>query len=214
MKKFKSLITEFSQEPKVIHTFEGPFTSWNFVRIGIEDVEFSSGQSLDKWDLLGKEVTIIIGDSESEVPKQELPVIPKYVADWWGRDDDSVTLYGGLQVKKKHKFSLISNFHDKGLGDYLSRVEDWIDKNDSAFLDLVNGKPYEVEEEPMYYALIKGHDVSNSDDIYWNYDKYDNDVFVSRLYPSHDNFLTEMSKSEWSGLGINDSNADFVKVEE
>ena len=70
-----------------------------------------------------------------------------------------------------------------------------------------------VEKEPLYHALIKGHDVSNSYDIYWNYDKCDNDVFVSRLYPSHDNFLTEMSKSEWNKLGINDSNADFVKVE-
>ena len=71
-----------------------------------------------------------------------------------------------------------------------------------------------VEKEPLYHALIKGHDVSNSDDIYWNYDKYDNDVFVSRLYPSHDNFLTELSKSEWNELGINDSNADFIKSEE
>ena len=71
-----------------------------------------------------------------------------------------------------------------------------------------------VEKEPLYHALIKGHDVSNSDDIYWNYDKYDNDVFVSRLYPSHDNFLTEMSKLEWVKLGINDSNADFIEVKE
>ena len=214
MKKFKSLITEFSQESEVIHTFEGPFTSGNFVRVGIEDVEFSSGQSLDKWEFLGKEVTIIIGESEPEVPKQELPVIPKYVADWWGRDDDSVTLYGGLQVKKKHKFGLISNFHDKGLGDYLSRVEDWIDENDSAFLDLVNGKPYEVEEEPLYYALIKGHELADSYDIYWNCDKSDRGVFVSRLHPLDDNFITEMSKEAWNELGIDDSNADLIKVEE
>ena len=83
----------------------------------------------------------------------EKPVIPKHVADWWKRDGDSVTLYGGLQVKKKHKFDLVSIFHDKGLGDYLSRVEDWIDENKSIFLELVNGKPYEVEEEQKYYVL-------------------------------------------------------------
>ena len=80
-------------------------------------------------------------------------VIPQFVADWWERDDDSVQLYGGLQVKKKHKFDLVSIFHDKGLGDYLSRVEDWIDENKSIFLELVNGKPYEVEEEQKYYVL-------------------------------------------------------------
>ena len=70
-----------------------------------------------------------------------------------------------------------------------------------------------VEEEPMYYALIKGHELVDSYDIYWNYDKFDDSVFVSRLHPSHDNFLTETSKSEWNKLGINDSNADFVRVE-
>ena len=81
--------------------------------------------------------------------------IPKYVADWWERDDDSVTLYGGLRAGKKHKFDLVSIFYDKGLGDYLSKVEDWIYENDSAFLDLVNGKPYEVEEEQKYYVDLE-----------------------------------------------------------
>ena len=144
----------------------------------------------------------------------EKPVIPKYVADWWERDGDSVTLYGGLQVKKKHKFGLISNFHDKGLGDYLSRVEDWLDENKSIFLELVNGKPYEVDEEPMYQALIKGHEVADGYDIYWNCDKSDRGVFVSRLHPLDDNFITEMSKEAWNELGIDDSNADLIKVEE
>lgn len=83
--------------------------------------------------------------------KPDKLLIPKFVADWWERDGDSVTLYGGLRVEKKHKFGLISKFHDRGLGDYLSRAEDWIDENDSAFLDLVNGKPYEVEKEKLYY---------------------------------------------------------------
>ena len=77
--------------------------------------------------------------------------IPKFVADWWERDGYSVTMYGGAQVKKKHKLDLVSKFHDKGLGDYLSKVEDWLDENDSAFLDLVNGKPYEIEKEKLYY---------------------------------------------------------------
>ena len=85
--------------------------------------------------------------------EQDLPVIPKHVTDWWERDDDSVTMYGGENIDKKRKIHLISNFNDMGLGDYLSKVEDWIDENVSAFLDLVNGKPYEVEEEQKYYTL-------------------------------------------------------------
>ena len=37
-----------------------------------------------------------------------------------------------------------------GLSDYLSEVEEWIGDNSSTFLDLVNGKPYEIEKEPLY----------------------------------------------------------------
>ena len=92
-------------------------------------------------------------------------------------------------------------------------VFDFISRNKKELIEVILGtRGYRIEK-PLYCALIKGHDVSNSDDIYWNYDKYDNDVFVSRLYPSHDNFLTEMSKEEWNKLGINDSNADFVRVD-
>ena len=89
-----------------------------------------------------------------QLDEPEKVVIPQFVADWWERDAGSVTLYGGLQVKKEHKFSLISKFQDRGLGDYLSKTEDWIDENKSIFLDLVNGKPYEVEKEPLYIISI------------------------------------------------------------
>ena len=90
----------------------------------------------------------------------------------------------------------------------------FITDNKKELIEVILGtREYRIEE-PLYHALIKGHEVSNSYDIYWNYDKYDNDVFVSRLYPSHDNFLTEMSKSQWNELGINDSNADFIEVGE
>ena len=88
-----------------------------------------------------------------QLDEPEKVVIPQFVADWWERDDDSVTMYGRLRAEKKHKFDLISIFYDKGLGDYLSKAEDWIYENNSAFLDLVNGKPYEVEEEQKYYTL-------------------------------------------------------------
>ena len=72
---------------------------------------------------------------------------------------------------------------------------------------------YGVEEEPMYYALIKGHELTDSYDVYWNYDKFDDNVFVTRLHPLYDNFITEMSKSEWNELGINETNADLIEVD-
>ena len=151
---------------------------------------------------------------EPEALTQDLPVIPKYVADWWERDGDSVTLYGGLQVKKKHKFDLVSIFHDKGLGDYLSRVEDWIDENKSMFLELVNGKPYEVEEEPMYYALVKGHELMGSNIKYWTIGIYQCGLRILERYVDQDLYSNKKTKFEWAELGVNDSNADFEEFDE
>ena len=158
---------------------------------------------LEKFVAHGGKVTY----GEQEVLSQELPIVPTWFDEWW---KDIPKGEGNLLHN-------IAQFHDKLYSYGTREMYDYINDtgNKKKLLDIiVNELDYEVEHKPLYHALIKGHDVSNSDDIYWNYDKYDNDVFVSRLYPSHDNFLTEMSKSEWNGLGINDSNADFVRVEE
>ena len=96
-----------------------------------------------------------------QLDEPEKVIIPQIVADWWERDDDSVTLYGGLSVGKKSKLYLISKFYDMGLSDYLSKVEDWIDENNSIFLDLVNGKPYEIEKEKLYFVSFPTPDRGN-----------------------------------------------------
>ena len=70
-----------------------------------------------------------------------------------------------------------------------------------------------VAEEPLYHALIKGHELVDGGKVYWIHDKNNDDMFISLLHSSYDSFLTEMSKSEWNELGINDSNADFVRVD-
>ena len=152
-----------------------------------------------------KELDLVIKKYD-ELHKQELPVVPTWFDEWW-KD---------MPKGESHLFYNIGRFQDELFSFETREAYDYITDpgNKKKLLDIiVNELEYEVEE-PLYHALIKGHDVSNSDDIYWNYDKYDNDVFVSRLYPSHDNFLTEMSKKDWNELGINDSNADFIKVEE
>ena len=134
------------------------------------------------------------------VPKQELPLLPKYVHEWITNYRDKYDLYPGLRMLENNTF-------------VWGQIYEWYRMNTQKFVNAYLTGEYEVEEEPLYHALIKGHELVHDYDIYWNCDKYDRDVFVSRLYPSHDNFLTEMSKLEWVKLGINDSNADFVEVE-
>ena len=90
----------------------------------------------------------------------------------------------------------------------------FITDNKKELIEVILGsRGYEVEE-PLYYALIKGHELIDTGRVYWDYDKSDESVFISELYSLPDNFLTEMSKSEWNKLGINDSNADFIKMKE
>lgn len=86
-----------------------------------------------------------------QLDEPEKIVIPQFVADWWEHSSDWVGMYGRESINKKSKIKLISEFHDRGLGDHLSKVEDWLDENDSIFLDLVNGKAYEIEKEKLYY---------------------------------------------------------------
>ena len=86
--------------------------------------------------MVDREVVLNLIDQLDE-PKKV--VIPQFVADWL--DGDSVTMYGMEIINKKYKLRLISEFHGRGLGDHLSKVEDWLDENVSTFLDLVNGKP-------------------------------------------------------------------------
>ena len=92
-------------------------------------------------------------------------------------------------------------------------VFNFISQNKKELIEVILGtRGYRVET-PLYCALIKGHELTDTGRVYWDYDKSDNSVFISELYSLPDNFLTEMSKSEWNKLGINDSNADFVKVD-
>ena len=135
------------------------------------------------------------------IPKQELPVIPDYVAEWITRYREKYDLYPALRLLENNTL-------------VWGEIYEWYRMNTRKFVNAYLTGEYEAEEEPMYQALIKGHEVADGYDIYWNCDKSDCGVFVSRLHPLNDNFITEMSKEAWNELGINDSNADLIKVEE
>ena len=90
----------------------------------------------------------------------------------------------------------------------------FITDNKKELIEVILGtRGYRIET-PLYCALIKGHELIDTGKVYWDYDKSNDIVLISELYSLPDRFLTEMSKSEWNELGINDSNADFIKMEE
>ena len=73
-------------------------------------------------------------------------------------------------------------------------------------------------KEHKYYALIKGHELIDDEGYltckYWNLSGSNGNLFPSHRIPGYGAYFTEMTKVEWNELGINDSNADFVKVDD
>lgn len=70
-------------------------------------------------------------------------------------------------------------------------------------------------KEQSYYALFKGHELVSNNVKYWVCDTRDNkSVFINFKNPLSDTFVNRLTKKKWNALGVNDSNADFVKVDE
>ena len=137
--------------------------------------------------------------------KLETLTVPTDLGEWLQSRSigDSLVYFSTIDALYHHWESVIS-----------SPTGSFITDNKKELIEVILGvRDYEVEE-PLYYALIKGHELVNDYDVYWNYDKYDDSVFVSILHPPHDNFITEMTEQEWFEIGIDDSNADFVRVGE
>ena len=151
----------------------------------------------------------VIEERKDNAPKQELPTIPKFVAEF---------LIG------KEDYMLYELLDDEWLYKEHDRVAKWLYDNDELTnkqreIDLVMARDrgYTIEKEQPYFAKIKGHENISSDDKYWNYcitdeslDIGDNKVHADVLAE----YVLNATKDEWGNLGINDDNADFVEVEE
>lgn len=135
----------------------------------------------------------------------ETPTIPKCVAEFLELVRSDVSLMLILEVASTRRE------RSKWEKEY-----DWVSENSETFARAwLDG--YTVEE-PLYYALIKGHELVN-DEVewatkYWNLWVSEGCVFPSDKSSADGLFSTEMTKSEWNEIGINDSNADFVEAAE
>ena len=92
-----------------------------------------------------------------------------------------------------------------------SPTGDFIYQNKKELIEVIIGSREYKVEEPLYYALIKGHELVDSGKSYWYCTAYDlGHLFIGRKEPK-DKCINRMTKNNWNELGINDSNADFVK---
>lgn len=145
------------------------------------------------------------------VLKQELPVIPKFVAEFLEGKEEYM-LYELLDN------DFIYDSHDE-LARWLYNNDEDTNKEREFSLVLAQKYGYVIEKEQQYYALIKGHELLKDKGdwvvpTYWCLDTTNGNMFISDRITVLDKYLIEASKSDWNNLGINEHNADFVLVEE
>ena len=142
------------------------------------------------------------------------PTIPQFVAEWleeckgWNDyeqeydGDNAIDLFSAMDLD------------NAGMQD---NVQDYLVDNTETFATAwIHG--YEVEKEPLYYAKIKGWELTKGESVFWNYRLVIADPMPPRLYTSgkEDGFfvINKMTIEEWNKAGINNTNADFEKVEQ
>lgn len=149
--------------------------------------------------------------------KIDKPVVPKWFDDWYkamkyAEHSDvfilkvisSVNRYGGYcDYSRDNVFFNTDQFT-------------YISENSTNVINAIQFG-YEVEQEPLYYAKIKGWELSTSKSTFWNYRYIVERPILSRLFvgskESADSFKTKMTIEQWNEAGINETNADFEKVE-
>jgi len=129
------------------------------------------------------------------------PVIPQFVADWIESNSSGFNIRGALEE--------IDSWTTPDILDWCRKVD-----GELSYKTLVTAYlyGYEIEQDPRYYAKIKGWEISEGN-IHW-------DAIVKEkvVFPQDKSHVglrkTKLTKAEWNKLGINETNADFEKVEE
>ena len=173
-----------------------------------ENVEYAYFDMLDGSGRLSSATAIIKPEKLQNllVPKQELPVIPKFVAEWIKETKP----YNSLRVAFEYIAQRKRDNHDDELAL-------WVEEGNSEAFARAWLDGYEIEQEPKYYALIKGHENIYSGICFWIYDTEIEELLIdnAEIYPDVTaGYMIKATKDEWASLGINDDNADFVKIEE
>ena len=131
----------------------------------------------------------------------EKPVIPQFVADWieqlYGQGFDSDDL---LEILFSRNYEVAE-----------LRIFDWFTNDkERAIVAILYG--YGIEQQPLYYAKIKGWEHIGTSSYYFGYDE-DNDSLEVTYLESNYRFAFSLTHEHWNKLGINATNADFEAVE-
>lgn len=133
------------------------------------------------------------------------PVIPQFVADWIEKERTSSPIHKSFP----RAVDLVN--HDNDWRNWANEVGSgsrW-----SRILATAWVKGYGIEQEPLYYAKVKGWEHVGTSSYYFGYDE-DNDSLEVTYLKSNYRFAFSLTKKHWNKLGVNDTNADFEKAED
>ena len=140
--------------------------------------------------------------------KLETLVVPTDLGEWLQSRGigESLTYFSTIDALYNYWESVIS-----------SPTGSFITDNKKELIEVILGtRGYRIEE-PLYHALVKGHELLADHDAlsftYWNFNMSNGYLLHGNKFSKQVRFLTKMTKEDWNKLGINDSNADFVEVE-
>ena len=112
-------------------------------------------------------------------------------------------------------FSTIDALYHHWEGVISSPTGSFIADNKKELIEVILGSRGYRIEEPLYHALIKGHELLDDVAKYWAHNKYDlEDLFISYETRDDSPIVVKNTKKHWNELGINDSNADFIRVDD
>lgn len=132
--------------------------------------------------------------------KLETLVVPEELADW-------ITKMHGENISSLRMVHLL--YEETG---FKQETDAFIYDNEDEIIEAIIGtRDYEAGDV-LVYALVKGH-LLIQHTKYWNFNTTKRELSIN-ANKRYGEIKVVMTESEWNELGINDSNADFIKVGE
>ena len=146
----------------------------------------------------------------------EKPAVPQWFDDWYKtfKGDKAHALY---HLNRMGWGYGLTDYNDKEVKSYPNRLFNVVEAYDNygsvkEYLSKAILLGYEVEQQPLYYAKIKGWELIGTSSYYFGYDE-DNDSLEVTCLESNYHFAFSLTHEHWNKLGINTTNADFEAVE-
>lgn len=143
------------------------------------------------------------------------PVVPQWFDDWYKTFGGNKTsaLYFLNRAGRGHA---LTYYNEREVDSYSDRLQDLFGddryENAQEYFSKAILFGYEIDQEPRYYAKIKGWEHVGASIYYFGYDEDKGSLEVTYLKSDY-RFAFSLTKEQWNEIGINDTNADFEEVE-